>query len=130
MLAVKSRSNQVVGCAVEFETGFVMDFDFMKKFCLACSIAAAELGEDSPEYAAWQQEHAGHCQKNHFGSSRAMETSITEAICKRSVQYGFRITKLLSDGDVKTFNHLVSLNLHGSEYKLINGECITHVGQR
>ena len=83
-----------------------MDFYIITKFFLAFSITA-----------------------DHLAFSGAMETSIAEAVRKRSEQYGFRFTTLLSAGDARTFNHLVSLNIYGTKYDLTKEECINHVSK-
>lgn len=124
------KSKHGVGCVIDVETGFVIDFDIMLKYCQTCANAVAELGEDSPEYGIWQHGHADYCQKNHLGSSGAMEISVAEKIWKRSEEYGFRFTTMLSDGDSKTFNHLTDLHIYGTEYKIQKEECINHIGKR
>lgn len=108
----------------------IVDFDVMSKFCLACSISANELGEDSPEFYIWQQGHANDCQSNHSGSSASMEVKIAEEIWNRTKSYGFRFTDMLSDGDAKTYNHLQSLNVYGAEVEIVKEECVNHVGKR
>lgn len=124
------KSNHGVGCASDIESGFVIDYDIMTKHCQVCAIAAAELGEDSPEYELWYQGHEKLCEKNHKRSSSSMEIAVAEKIWKRSADYGFRFTKMLCDGDAKTFKHLVSLNIYGEEYEIIKEDYINHVGKR
>ena len=53
-----------------------------------------------------------------FNITGAMKKSIAEAIWKRLEQYDFRFTTLLSDGDAKTFNHMVSLNIGSLSMKM------------
>lgn len=45
----------------------------MTKYCHACAIATAELGDDSGEYDVLYEGHVDSCQKNHEGSSGTME---------------------------------------------------------
>ncbi|KYN50476.1 hypothetical protein ALC57_00113 [Trachymyrmex cornetzi] len=124
------RSKHGIGCVIDVETGFVIDFDIMTKFCQLCVIAASKLGENTADYETWQQRHVDFCQQNHSGSSAAMETSVAEIIWKRSEDYGFRFTTMLSDGDSKTFNFLQNLNVYGPELQIRKEECINHVGKR
>ncbi|KYN05934.1 hypothetical protein ALC62_03128, partial [Cyphomyrmex costatus] len=124
------KSRHGIGCVIDVETGFAIDFDIMSKYCEMCTKVAAELGENSPEFEIWQEGHVGSCQNNHTGSSGAMETAVAEIIWKRSQEYGFRYTTMLSDGDSKTFSHLQNLNIYGQKYEIKKEECINHVGKR
>lgn len=124
------KSKHGIGCVINFETGFVLDFDIMTKYCQQCVIAAAELGEQSPEFAIWKEGHNDNCQKNHIGSPGAMETAVAEKIWKRSEEHGFRYTTMLSDGDTKTILYLQSLKIYGEEYDIQKEECMNHVGKR
>lgn len=107
------KSNHGFGCAIDIETGFVLDFEIMTKYCQVCATAKAELGENSPEYSIWQEGHSNECNVNHKGSSGAMEMAAAEKIWKRSEEYGFRFATMFSDGDSKTFNYLQSLHVYG-----------------
>ena len=70
------------------------------------------------------------CQANYDGSSPAMEVNAADILWKRSEAHGMRYTTLLSDGDAKTFNHLVKTEVYGPDVELNKEECINHVGKR
>lgn len=116
--------------AIDILSGYILDYDIVSTYCLVCKIAAEELGSDSPDFYYWYLGHASDCAVNHKGSSGGMETTIAEIIWKRSVNYGFRFTTMLSDGDSKTFKHLNSLNIYGSDFPLTKEECVNHVSKR
>lgn len=124
------KSKHGFGCVIDLLTGYVLDFDVASKFCRVCASAADALGEDSPDFQFWFEGHKDKCDINHGGSSGAMEITVAEKIWKRSIDYGFRLTTMLSDGDCKTFNHLQQLKIYGSNYELVKEECINHVGKR
>ena len=119
-----------LGCVIELTTGYVIDYEVLSKYCRACSMTEKELGADSPEFAIWQEGHAKDCQKNYEDSSPAMEMKAAEILWKRSMQYGFRYTTLLSDGDAKTYNHILQLKIYGPSVEIKKEECINHVSKR
>jgi hypothetical protein len=56
-----------------------------------------------------------------------MEMKAAEILWKRSVNAcGMRYVNILSDGDAKTYQHLVSLNVCGSSIKILKEECLNH----
>lgn len=124
------RSKVGFGSVIDLISGYVVDFDVVTKFCQCCVTTATQLGEDSPEFHLWLEGHANHCSMNHTGSSGAMELTIAENIWKRSKTYGFRYTKMLSDGDSKAFNHVASLNIYGDNHEIQKEECVNHIAKR
>lgn len=124
------KSKHGFGAVIDIITGYIVDYDIASKYCAVCEVTASELGRDSPDFDIWYQGHAENCDVNHEGSSGLMETTVAEIIWKRSESYGFRYTTMLSDGDSKTFNHLNSLNIYGSDHPLSKEECINHVSKR
>lgn len=117
-------------CVVDLLTGYIVDFVVLSKFCHSCARAKKDLDIASQEYAQWKQDHAPECQANYHGSSPAMEVNAAEILWKRSEECGLRYTTLLSDGDAKTFNHLVNTKVYGPHVSLTKEECLNHVGKR
>lgn len=121
-------SNYGVGSVIHIDTGLVIDYCVLSKFCRNCAITENALGEDSPEFNMWYQGHVLDCDKNYDGSSPGMEVAAAEILWKRSIAYKFRYTTIVSDGDSKVFVHLQSLNIYDRELK--KEECINHVSKR
>lgn len=82
-------SNYRVRSVNHIDTGLVIDFCVLSKFCRNCSLTKERLGEGSPEFDVWFQGHAADCEKNYSGSSPAMETAAAEILWKRSVEHNF-----------------------------------------
>ena len=59
-----------------------------------------------------------------------MEVAAAEILWRRSVEYKFRYTMVLSYGDAKTFIHLSALKVYGDNVTLEKEECINHVAKR
>lgn len=123
-------SNYGVGCIIELYTGLVIDYYVLSKYCHACALAKNDLGDDSPEFNVWFNGHKPDCSSNYDGSSPAMEVKCAEILWKRSLDYNFRYTTLLSDGDSKAFTHVQSLKIYGPEVTITKEECINHVAKR
>lgn len=124
------QSKHGFGCVIDLLTGFILDYDVVSKFCSECIKAATDLGIESPEFHCWYEGHAERCQIDHVGSSGAMEVAIAQKIWERSEKLGFRYLTMLSDGDSKTFNHLSSLQIYGTEFEIQKEECVNHVSKR
>lgn len=123
-------SNYGVGCIIEIETGLVIDYHVLSKFCRKCAMTKADLGEDSPEFNFWFEGHKLDCERNYHGSSPAMEVTAAEILWKRSVAYKFRYTTLLGDGDSAVFTRLKELQIYGSSFELKKEECTNHIAKR
>lgn len=123
-------SNYGVGSVIHIDTGLVIDYCVLSKFCRNCAMAKHDLGEDSAEFEVWFQGHKLDCDKNYEGSSPGMEVAAAEILWNRSVDYKFRYSTIISDGDSKVFSHLQSLNVYGSEFELKKEECVNHVSKR
>ncbi|GFX34474.1 uncharacterized protein TNCV_3657121 [Trichonephila clavipes] len=79
-----------------------------------CTAAVRDLSGDSPDFAIWYEGHKSECQINHTGSSSSMEMEAAVILWQRSIkECNMRYTCILSDGDSKTFQHLMSLNIYG-----------------
>ncbi|GFX34512.1 uncharacterized protein TNCV_3657501 [Trichonephila clavipes] len=76
--------------------------------------AVRDLSGDSPDFAIWYEGHKSECQINHTGSSSSMEMEAAAILWQRYIkECNMRYTCILSDGDSKTFQHLMSLNIYG-----------------
>ncbi|GFW20670.1 uncharacterized protein TNCV_1048931 [Trichonephila clavipes] len=92
----------------------VIDYEILSKYCTECTAAVRDLSGDSPDFAIWYEGHKSECQINHTGSSSSMETEAAAILWQRSIkECNMRYTCILSDGDSKTFQHLMSSNIYG-----------------
>ncbi|GFY14817.1 uncharacterized protein TNCV_648601 [Trichonephila clavipes] len=92
----------------------VIDYEILSKYCTKCTAAVRDLSGDSPDFAIWHEGHKSECQINHTGSSSSMEMEAAAILWQRSIkECNMRYTCILSDGDSKTFQHLMSLNIYG-----------------
>ncbi|GFV85141.1 uncharacterized protein TNCV_4171941 [Trichonephila clavipes] len=95
-------------------TGLVIDYEILSKYCTECTAAVRDLSGDSPDFAIWYEGHKSECQINHTGSSSSMEMEAAAILWQRAInECNMRYTCILSDGDSKTFQHLMSLNIYG-----------------
>lgn len=118
-----------VGCVIDILTGFAVDFEVMSKICRCCKNAKRDMGETTAEFHIWFEGHADSCELNHTGSSGLMELKAAEKLWERSEALGFRYTTVLSDGDSKTYNHLVESKVYGN-VRIKKEECVNHVSKR
>ncbi|GFU62973.1 uncharacterized protein TNCV_28901 [Trichonephila clavipes] len=119
-----------VGCVVDTLIGYVIEYEFMSKYCPTCISAKHELGETTAKYDVWYSGHKSSCQINHVGTSGTMEVKAAAKIWPRSKVCGFRYTILLSDVDAKTHKFLNSLKIYGPDIDILKEECINHVSKR
>lgn len=122
-------SHTGIGVAVDILTGLVVDFEVMPNFCLICEREKAK--EDSRSLRSLQQFMATHdavCDRNHNGSSNAMEVAAAEIIWERSKDGPLRYTTMLSDGDSKAHSAVLKSNPYGIAIK--KEECVNHVAKR
>ncbi|XP_068081863.1 uncharacterized protein [Anabrus simplex] len=125
-------SNYGVGFAIDIQTGIVLDYHVLSKYCQKCVVAERDLGKHSSEFDIWYEGHnnSSECEKNYCGSSNAMEKDIGEILWRRSLGKGFRYTTMLSDGDAKTHVHLNQIQVYGPGITIVKEECINHVSKR
>ncbi|GFX51879.1 uncharacterized protein TNCV_3062971 [Trichonephila clavipes] len=103
-----------IGVVIDLLTGLVIDYEILSKYCTECTAAVRDLSGDSPDFAIWYEGHKSECQINHIGSSSSMEMEAAAILWQRSIkECNMRYTCILSDGDSKTFQHLMSLNIYG-----------------
>lgn len=119
-----------VGCVIEVITGLVIDYVVLSKYCRVCQKKKTEVDENSPQFKIWFDGHKPVCQANYEGSSPAMETEAAEILWKRSESLGFRYVSVISDGDLKSFDHVSALNVYGDDITIEKQECVNHVAKR
>ncbi|GFU83684.1 uncharacterized protein TNCV_1412221 [Trichonephila clavipes] len=87
----------------------------LSKYCTECT--AAVLSGDSPDFAIWYKGRKSECQINHTGSTSRMEMEAVVILLQRSIkECNVCYTSIWSDGDSKTFQHLMSLNIYGKVF--------------
>lgn len=107
-----------VSTTTSLETGKVIDFECLSKYCSTCS---------KPSSAG--KPH--HCQKNYTGYSGGMELKGVEQIFKRSIDTrGVRYINFLGDGDSKAYDHVAKENIYGDDCPIDKIECVGHVQKR
>ena len=84
---------------------------------------------NTPGFRDWHDTHINECKRNYSRYSGGMEAVAAESLWNRSLEHDFHYTKLLSDGDTKTYKHLCDMNACG-DLELQKEECINHVGKR
>ena len=111
------------GCATatSIDTGKVIDFEILTKYCQGCTIA----GKNKDKVTA----HKQVCTKNYEGSSGGMEVAAAMAIFHRSIQErGVRYINYLGDGDCKSFKAVLDSKPYDVAIKKL--ECVGHVKKR
>lgn len=120
-----------IAAVIEINTGLVLDYEVLSKYCHACSLKQDEYGPDTNEYREWFQMHQAYCDINYIGSSNAMETEAAKRIWSRSFEkYGIRYTGFLSDGDSKAYNSVVEMKPYGTNVLIERDECVNHAHKR
>ena len=111
------------GSVIDLITHLVIDYEVLNLYCHGCTTVGDHMDKASADYATWKASHV--CNKNFEGTPGGMHAAIAEIL-----RHGFRYVTVLSDGDAKTFNHLVSLNVYGEDCTITKEECINHVSKR
>lgn len=125
-----------VGAVVEAETGLVLDYETISKYCEKCTKKenakkAKKITEK--EYNEWYDKHKNECTRNYTGSSGGMEAAAAVAIFGRSVEKKLRYTVFISDGDSSAYDAICNMNEGKGPYGGIvieKAECINHVSKR
>lgn len=118
---------------IEVQTGLVIDFVVLSKFCTQCNqIEASCLDTDSDEYQQWYTAHKRFCDKNCDPNmpSGNMEVESAKIMFSRSIRLSnFRYLRMVSDGDAKTISALTSLDPYQGQI-VQKEECVNHVSKR
>lgn len=123
-------SNYGVGSVIHIDTGLVIKFHILSKYCHNCAVTKEDLGENSPEFHFWYQGHEANCDINYTGSSPAMEVTAAGVLRRCSLDYKFRYATVVSDGDSKVFSHLKETAVYGKDVTIEKEEFINHVSKR
>ncbi|GBN55447.1 hypothetical protein AVEN_65563-1 [Araneus ventricosus] len=120
-----------IGIVVDILTGLVTDYEILSKYCPECTTTERDLGEHSTDFSIWYKAHKPKCRENYVGSSNAIDVKATEILRTRSVENcGMRYMNVLSDGDSKTYQHLLELDVYGDNLKISKEECLNYVTKR
>ena len=110
---------------IHLDTGFVIDYETLSKYCKIC-----ESHKDDDD-ESWFEEHKDVCQKNFDGSSPAMEAEGWQRLWGRSVdKCKFRYTTVVSDGDSKAFTSVSNMKPYGEDVEILKEECMNHASKR
>lgn len=108
-----------------FDTGKVIDFECLSKFCVAC------VNKKNVSNLEQMRLHKLKCSANYTGSSGGMEVVGAKRICSRSVdKLGVKYTKYLGDGDSKGFEAVLEDKPYGEDVVIEKLECVGHVQKR
>ena len=111
-------------------SGYVVDFEVVSNICVDCE--RFERNVDNMLLDKLKQSilnYKQHYDKNYDGSSDTMEVEAAKRIWQRSAETGLRYTTMLSDGDSKAFDAIVSMRPYG-DVDIKKEECINHVAKR
>ncbi|KAK3924126.1 Citrate synthase-lysine N-methyltransferase CSKMT, mitochondrial, partial [Frankliniella fusca] len=123
-------SNHGFVAVIEVNTGLVIDYEILSKYCHLCCITAAEMDKDSPEFIEWYERHY-ECNTNFSGASGNMEREGAVMMWKRSEHDAkMRYTRFISDGDAKTPSAIQEAQPYGPDVLIEKDECTNHVGKR
>lgn len=110
-----------------FDSGKVLDFECLSKFCNKC--IRKPLSTD--EQLLKKHKESGACQANYSGSSGGMEVAGALKLCNRSKdKLNLRYTRYLGDGDSKGFANVLENNPYGVDVNITKLECVDHVQKR
>ena len=108
-----------------FDTGKVLDFECLSKFCSGC---VNKVNTQNPENMS---KHKKVCKANYTGSSGGMEVVGATAVCGRSQnKLGIRYKEYLGDGDSKGFTAVLESKPYGDNVQITKLECVGHVQKR
>ena len=109
-------------------SGLVLDYVVLSKYCAECQLVGDKLTGE--EKTLWLEAHRTVCDRNHFGSSGAMETAGAKLLWSRSVDVtSFRYTSLLGDGDAAVLD-ILNTTVPYPGINIQKEECINHVSKR
>ncbi|KAI0222670.1 eIF-2-alpha kinase activator GCN1 [Lamellibrachia satsuma] len=118
-----------IGSVIDLITCLVIDYTVLSLYCHGCTTVGDHMDKNTDDYRTWKANHV--CNKNFEGTAGAMDAEIAEILWRHSEQrHGFRYITVLSDGDAKKYNHLVSLNVYGDDCQVTKEECVNHVSKR
>ncbi|KAL7644095.1 UNVERIFIED_CONTAM: hypothetical protein RMT77_004918 [Armadillidium vulgare] len=121
-----------LGFVVDVETGIILDYHILSKYCNSCTQFKRKKHLNEEEKQAWKEQHKEKCLANHEKekSSSSMEGKIAEVLFARSKERGLRYTTILSDEDSSTFNKLQKLNPYGESFPITKQNCLNHINKK
>ncbi|GBO17359.1 hypothetical protein AVEN_7037-1 [Araneus ventricosus] len=121
-------------CKGNFNTSYILpviDYEMLSKYCPECTTAEGDLGENCADFSIFYKAHKPECSENFTGSSNALEVIATESLWNRSVENCvMRYMSVLSDGDSKTYQDLLELDVYDDSMNISKEECLNHVAKR
>ena len=115
--------------AMSYDTGHVLDFEVMFKYCHQCKLHDAD-DKRSAACIEWWAGHESTCSQNFQGSCPTMESEGALVLWKRSEeQLKLLYTTLISDGDAKTYNLLCENDPYNG-VPIEKHDCVGHVQKR
>lgn len=125
-----------VGAVVEAETGLVVDYATISKYCELCSkmeVRKTNKTISDKDFDEWYRDHKSKCTRNYSGSAGGMEVAAAETLFDRSLDTNLRYNVFISDGDSKAYNAVCDLHNGKGPYdgvRVEKAECINHVSKR
>ena len=118
--------------AISWETGKVLDYQTLSRYCLQCSRLKKLLDQRKISQAEYDDKMTSHsCSSNTKSSAPAMEAEAAKQIWQRSVQLRqARYTTFIGDGDTKSFKSVCDAAPYGPDVAIIKEECVGHVQKR
>ena len=118
--------------AISWETGKVLDYEALSRYCLQCSTLKRLLAKQDLTQDAYDQQMASHsCSANSTCSAPGMEAQAAKMIWQRSVeQRQVRYTTFIGDGDTKSFKAVCDVAPYGPDVAITKEECVGHVQKR
>ena len=118
---------------ISVDSGEVLDYEVLSKFCSICSHIERQKVDNPDNYQRKRELHqnSGRCKVNYEGSSNAMEVKGAVRMWHRSIKkHGFRYMFMVSDEDSKSYNSVADSHCYGSNAVIQKIDCIGHVQKR
>lgn len=98
------KSRIGVGCVSEINTGTIIDFEVLSKFCQVCTLRKKRF-ESRSDFDTWKrEEHESKCQNNYDGDPGRVEATTAVRMWNRSeVNKKLRYTVLVHAGESKAY---------------------------
>jgi len=113
---------------ISVDTGKVLDYESMSRYCQVCNVNKKVKQSDPVRFEEIKAAHQPDGKLNHKGSAPPMEQTGTKHIFQRSTtKHKLRYIKLLGDGDTKSLS-AVENTYPGIKVKKL--ECVGHVQKR
>ena len=122
--------------AISIETGEVLSFEIACngcKYCVEKQEALKDKRLSIENYRLWLDEHEKTCQAKEYGhvNSVALESKLAPVVFRKSINQKLLYSTVVADGDDKSVNLLVDLDIYGEFGVVISREeCLSHVQKR